>query len=85
MQLEDLKQYFERSDSDDDDTTSPRTLSDGQSIELFTLSEETVITKADLLDLLPSWQILDRLVVRYFAWHPPSSRKLLICANTAHS
>lgn len=75
VQLEDLKQFFDDSDSSDDETSSSEILPDDRTAGLFMLSEGISKSKRDLLDLLPPWQVLDRLIVRYFTWHPPSSRE----------
>ncbi|KAH8671701.1 fungal-specific transcription factor domain-containing protein [Xylariales sp. PMI_506] len=70
--LEDLKQYFEESEPDEEETVVPHTLSD-RSYDMWILSENSLCTKSDLLRLFPPPPVLSRLVMRYFTWKPPSS------------
>ncbi|KAH8892858.1 hypothetical protein GQ53DRAFT_718463 [Thozetella sp. PMI_491] len=70
--LEDLKQFFDESDPEEDGAGSPQAVP-GSVAEMWMLSDSAPRSREDILALFPPLQVLNSLIMRYFAWHSPSS------------
>ncbi|VUC21575.1 unnamed protein product [Clonostachys rosea] len=73
--LEDLKNFFDNSDSEDEDILSSNSSADERSLDNFLLSQGTFKGKHDLLSILPPFQVLNSLIMHYFASRSPSTGK----------
>uniref|UniRef100_A0A0B7K3G6 Zn(2)-C6 fungal-type domain-containing protein n=2 Tax=Bionectria ochroleuca TaxID=29856 RepID=A0A0B7K3G6_BIOOC len=71
--LEDLKNFFDNSDSEDDDILSSTSSAEERNLDSFLLSQGAFKGKHDLLSILPPFQVLNSLVMHYFASRSPST------------